>query len=145
MGSDCTCVDADTLNAVVGLGYLVLCPAMQPGAFTIGEWVGKPVASVLWAYQMYPHLSGKKLAIGGHSGGGPVAMAAGAYLHNKFDIKPDAYVLQHPGAVTDLNVPGCASNTDKTTNKAYCDMYFPDNAWDVLTGKVRLRCWLDRA
>jgi hypothetical protein len=141
VGTHAMCLQyADTLKAVAGLGYLVLCPAMQPGAFTIGEWVMKPVSSVLWAYQTYPNLVGKKLAIGGHSGGGPVAMAAGAYLANNHNIQPDTYVLQHPGAVTDLNVPGCAANGGSSSDVSYCNMYFPDNAWSVLTGKTLVTC-----
>jgi len=127
---------ADTLIELAASGFWVLCPAISHD-FSIAEWVLKSVVAVDWALA-----KGKfsKIMLGGHSGGGPVALSSGYILSQRKVAEVSGFVLQHPGAVSFVNVPGCASHTNNAENKAYCDQFFPANMLGSLKGPILITC-----
>mmetsp|Transcript_138347 Transcript_138347/g.442116 ORF Transcript_138347/g.442116 Transcript_138347/m.442116 type:complete len:470 (+) Transcript_138347:82-1491(+) len=137
VGTHAMCLQyADTLIELAASGFWVLCPAISHD-FSIAEWVLKSVVAVDWALA-----KGKfsKIMLGGHSGGGPVALSSGYILSQRKVAEVSGFVLQHPGAVSFVNVPGCASHTNNAENKAYCDQFFPANMLGSLKGPILITC-----
>mmetsp|Transcript_139639 Transcript_139639/g.445631 ORF Transcript_139639/g.445631 Transcript_139639/m.445631 type:complete len:504 (-) Transcript_139639:61-1572(-) len=126
---------ADTLMALADSGFWVLCPAIS-FEFSIAEWVLKSVVAVDWAMAKGQF---SKIMLGGHSGGGPVALSSGYILAQRKLTEVSAFVLQHPGAVSSLNVPGCASHT-RSQDKASCERFFPADMLGHLKGPILVTC-----
>jgi hypothetical protein len=165
VGTNAMCLQyASTLEAVSNENFYVLCPEVSSGNTGaapggnpfIPEWIMKSALAVEWAILKKGKEQKDKdfsvIVLGGHSGGGPVALASGHYLatkgltkgkkHKQRFINVDGYILQHPGAVYGLNVPGCAKqnnlssallkeDTNPNSNVNACARYFPE---DMLTG-----------
>jgi len=95
---------------------------------------------VEWAMAHREHGQYSWYALGGHSGGGPAALASGFYLAKRVG-SPRAVVLQHPGAVAHLNVPGCSKNHGGSSSaKADCDEFFPADMLASIDGTVLHTC-----
>lgn len=136
VGTHAMCLQyADTLMALADSGFWVLCPAIS-FEFSIAEWVLKSVVAVDWAMAKGQF---SKIMLGGHSGGGPVALSSGYILAQRKLTEVSAFVLQHPGAVSFLNVPGCASHTTRQ-DKASCERFFLADMLGHLKGPILVTC-----
>jgi len=136
VGTHAMCLQyADTLMGLADSGFWVLCPAISYD-FSIAEWVLKSVVAVDWALAQGNF---SKIMLGGHSGGGPAVLSSG-YILSQRKVEVSGFVLQHPGAVPSLNVPGCASNAHTAESKAYCDQFFPVAMLGSLTGPILVTC-----
>lgn len=137
------------------LGYFVICPQLASNP-TSQEMVMKPVSAVQWALKVssFSHIS-----LGGQSGGASSVPAAAAVLLSK-GISIEAMVMQHPGIVYYMNVPGCEKSCYEGCDSPYaeyCKEYFPSDLMKrvsspkllLITGnfcewsKVQNSNWLD--
>lgn len=135
-GTNALCTQyAAMLSGVASMGYFVVCPQLSGGP-SAQESVMKPTIAAEWALSFSSFSS---ISIGGHSGGASTVPAAARLLINK-GIPISRMVLQHPGVVGFMNIPGCAalaSELGKTANEYYCDLYFPADLLDqTLSAKM---------
>eukprot|EP00929_Paragymnodinium_shiwhaense_P099870 TRINITY_DN6177_c0_g1_i4.p1 TRINITY_DN6177_c0_g1~~TRINITY_DN6177_c0_g1_i4.p1 ORF type:complete len:429 (+),score=22.62 TRINITY_DN6177_c0_g1_i4:120-1289(+) len=127
---------ADTLFAVATQGYYVLCPEISH-SFSLDEWVMKAVHAVEWARR---HKRFDEIVLGGHSGGAAVSLAAGHYLRKHHGVDARGFVMQHPGVVKGLNVPGCERDARTVQAAEDCRRFFPDDLVADAAGKILITC-----
>ena len=135
----------------------MVCPELAPysrcingtngfACWTYTEWVMKSVKAVIWAQEMHGEYD--TITTGGHSGGAPAAASAGYILQTTYGVTVDAYVLQHPGIIFGVNVPGCAiaSLYDGIYSHSVaqgiweCNTFFPVGMGSQMYGKIMITC-----
>lgn len=121
----CTALGPTLAFIAQRLDYFVVCPQLASSP-TTQESVMFGVSAVQWALNVS---SFSQISLAGHSGGASAVPAATAVLLSK-GISIDAMIMQHPGIVPYLNVPGCQHSFSSTSTEpaaVYCKDYFPSD------------------